>query len=153
MNEALERVKQEAATAYMAVLPQHLPYIGPLLSLYLTTVSCHFLLVCLSLYQNHAADHPHRQQNSRGKWQATVVRCSKDPVWLGECESLSHCMVGMPTMLQGYVICEVHALGKETHFIIGTVFTVWTGWGWRNSSTVNIQYNTAVRWRHSDIWN
>jgi len=67
MNDALERVKQEAATAYVAVLPQHLPYIGPLLSLYFTTGSCHFLLVCLSFYQNHAADHPHRQQNSRGK--------------------------------------------------------------------------------------
>ena len=67
--------------------------------------------------------------------------------------SVSHCMVGMPTMLQGYVLCVVCALGKETHFIIGTVFTVRTGWGWRNSSTVNIQYNSAVRWQHCDMWN
>ena len=41
--------------------------------------------------------------------------------------SASHCMVGMPTMLQGYVICEERALGKETHFIFGTLFTVRTG--------------------------
>jgi len=48
VNDVLERVKQEAATTYMAVLPQHLPYIGSLLLLYLTTVSCHLLLECLS---------------------------------------------------------------------------------------------------------
>jgi hypothetical protein len=35
--------------------------------------------------------------------------------------SMSHSMVAMPTILQGYVQCEVHAVGKETHFIIGTV--------------------------------
>jgi len=39
VNDVLGRFKQEAATAYMAVLPQHLPYIGSLLLLYLTTVS------------------------------------------------------------------------------------------------------------------
>jgi len=41
--------------------------------------------------------------------------------------SVSHFMVGVPTMLQGYVLCEVCALGKETHFVIGAVFTVRTG--------------------------
>jgi hypothetical protein len=35
--------------------------------------------------------------------------------------SVSHSMVATPTMLQGYVLCEMRALGKETHFIIGTV--------------------------------
>jgi len=31
VNDVLERVKQEAATTYMTVLPQHLPYRGSLL--------------------------------------------------------------------------------------------------------------------------
>jgi len=42
---------------------------------------------------------------------------------------VSHCMVAMPTMFKGYVLSEVRAFGKETHFIIGTVFTVRTGPG------------------------
>jgi len=40
---------------------------------------------------------------------------------------VSHSMVAMPTMFKGYVLCEVDALGKETHFITETEFTVRTG--------------------------
>jgi hypothetical protein len=36
-------------------------------------------------------------------------------------------MVAMSTMFKGYVLCEMCALGKETHFTIGTVFTERTG--------------------------
>jgi len=35
-------------------------------------------------------------------------------------------MVVMATVFRGYVLCAVHAVGKETHFIIVTVFTVRT---------------------------
>jgi hypothetical protein len=44
--------KKKTATAYMTLLPQHVPYIGSLFLLYLTTGSYHFLLVCLSYYHN-----------------------------------------------------------------------------------------------------
>ena len=33
-------------------------------------------------------------------------------------------MVAMPTTFNVYMLCEVRALGKGTHFIIGTVFTI-----------------------------
>jgi hypothetical protein len=98
----------------MAVLPQHLPYIYFISKLSAATCSW-----CVYHINTHKCSKIAKASDKQQLSDEIRILCGL--------VILSHSMVAMPTMLQGYVLCELRALGKETHFIIGTVFTVRTG--------------------------